>query len=74
MPGALTCIRWPIVAADISGLVRVGGHHLIVVLIRAVDAYLGSPVRSNAQELPGLGLVLTPAFSCGRPPPWVPGS
>lgn len=68
MPGALTCIRWPIVAADICGLMCVGGHHFIVVLIWAVDAYLGSPVRLNAQGLPGLGLILTLSFY-GHPPP-----
>lgn len=68
MPGALTCIRWPIVAADVCGLVRVRGHHFIVVLIRAVDANLGNPVRLNAQGLPGLGLILTLSF-CGHPPP-----
>lgn len=51
MPGALTCIRWSIVAADIRGLMRIRGHHLIVVLIWAVDTYLGNPVRLNAQEL-----------------------
>lgn len=67
IPGALT-IRWPIVAADIRGLVCVGGYHLIVVLIWAVDAYLGSPVRLNTQEPPGLGLILSLSF-CGHPPP-----
>lgn len=69
LSGALTCIRRPIVAPDICCLMRVGGHHLIVVLIRAVDTYLGSPIRSNAQELSGLGLVLTPSFSCSHPSP-----
>lgn len=68
MLGALTCIRWPIVAADICGFMCVGWHHLIVVLIWAVDAYLRNPVRLNAQGLPGLGLVLTLSF-CSHPPP-----
>ena len=39
----LTGVGRSIVAADIRGLVRVGWHHLIVVLVRAVDAHLGSP-------------------------------
>lgn len=40
-----------IVAADICGLVSVGGHHPIVVLVWAVDAHLGSPAWSAAGEL-----------------------
>lgn len=62
IPEALTCIRWPIVAADICGLVCIGGNHLIVVLIWAVDAYLGNPVRLSAQGLSGLNLILTLSF------------
>lgn len=48
-----------IVAADICGLVTVGGHHPIVVLVWAVDAHLGSPAWSAAGEL-GLAFVPSP--------------
>lgn len=69
IPGALT-IRWSIVAADIRGLMCVGGYHLIVVLIWAVDAYLGSPVRLNTQETSWSGsdpepFILWPPSSLG---------
>lgn len=72
--GTLTCIRRPVVTANVCGFMGVGWHHLIVVLIRAVDSYLGSRVKSNAQGVPGLDLVLTPSFSCGRSPPQALGS
>lgn len=47
----LTCVGRSIVAADIRGLMSVGWHHLIVVLVRAVDAHLGSPAWSAASDL-----------------------
>lgn len=62
-PGArwrLTGVGRSVVAADIRGFVCVGGHHLVVVLVRAVDTHLGNPATSGAQELPGLGLVPYP--------------
>lgn len=55
-----TCVGWSIVAADISGLMCVGRHHLIVVLVRAVDTHLGSPAGLAAQKLPGPGWIPYP--------------
>lgn len=64
--GRLTCVG-SVVAADICGFVRVGGYHLIVVLVRAVDAYLGSPTGLAAGELyPRFGLN-TPGLGPSRP-------
>lgn len=63
--GKLTCIGRSVVAANISGLVRVGGHHLIVVLVRAVDTHLGSPAGLAAWKLwPEFGPLPTTSSSC----------
>lgn len=55
-----TCVGRSVVAADICGLVRVGRHNFIVVLVRAVDTHLGSPARLAARELPGPSLIPHP--------------
>lgn len=56
----LTCIGRSVVAADICGFVCVGGYHLIVVLVRAVDTHLGSSTGLAARELSSPGLVSYP--------------
>ena len=65
--GKLTCVGWSVVAANISGLVRVGGHHFIVVLVWAVDTHLGSPAGLAAWKLPGPDLVPYPLHPAHSP-------
>lgn len=52
--GVLTCIGRSVVAADICGFMRVGGYHLIVVLVRAVDTHLRSSTGLTGNSVPGL--------------------